>query len=114
MKPLPPLTAAQATSTPGWRSDTMWVPSDLCAALERQVAELREEVEGMKGAVQFASDDHARLKDERDEWRLLAEQAADAGTDPVWFRDYERLKKLYSAHAKNHHQPTPNLSQTNS
>jgi len=95
--PLPPLTAAQATSTPGWRSDTMWVPSDLCAALERQVAELREEIQGMKGAVQFASDNHARLKDERDEWRLLAEQAQDLIQDhhQGWHSDYERLLKLY-------------------
>lgn len=35
------------------------------------------------------------LKDERDEWRLLAEQATvpDGHTD--WWRDYDRLTQLY-------------------
>jgi hypothetical protein len=35
------------------------------------------------------------LKDERDEWRLLAEQAPDLIMDPEWNREYDRLQKLY-------------------
>lgn len=92
-----PVTDAQATSTPCWRADEMWVPAMLCADMERQVASLRADIAEMRGAAQFASETNARLKDERDEWRLLAEQAQDIlpNHHQGWHYDYERLLKLY-------------------